>query len=178
MLIANRIRPPLLIAATVVVALCSSRGLVSAQAGSCKLTFTSPLFVPMTGTLGDIIIDDGCHYMYLTNTSQNRVEVFSLQTLTLQTPIQVGSQPVGLDITPNGSLLYVANSGGNNISVVDLIRRVELRKVAVPSGFSNDTPYSIAIASNGLALFSTTFAGSGFGARMMQLDVATDQVTQ
>jgi hypothetical protein len=178
MLIANRIQRLLLILTTVIVAFWCGSGIATAQAAPCNLTFTSPLVVPITGLLGDVIIDDACEYVYLTNTSQNRVEIFSLQTLTLQTPIQVGSQPVGLDITPDGTLMYVANAGGNNISVVDLAQRVELRKINILSGFLNDTPYSIAIASNGLALFSTTFAGSGFGARMMQLDLATEQVTQ
>jgi YVTN family beta-propeller protein len=151
----------------------------SPQAASCSVTFAPPLFTALAGTLGGIVIDKACQHVYLTNTTQNRVEDFSLQSLTLNAPIQVGSLPVGLDLTPDGSLLYVANSGGNNISVVDLAQRVELRKITIPSSTTaNDTPYSIAIASNGLALFSTTFSGSGFGARMMQLNLATDQVAQ
>jgi YVTN family beta-propeller protein len=167
-----------IISATLILALCSLGGSASAQTAPCNLPFTSPVVVPINGTLGDAIVDDRCEFVYFTNTTQNRVEVFSLQTFTLQTPIAVGSQPVGLDITPDGTRMYVANSGGNNISVVDLTRRVELRKITFPSGFSNDTAYSIAIANNGLALFSTTFAGSGFGARMMQLNLATDAVMQ
>jgi len=147
-------------------------------AASCDVNLASSLFVPITGPLGGVVVDDSCEHVYLTNTGLNRVEVFSLQTLTLQTPIQVGSSPAGLAITPDGSLLYVANSGGNNISVVDVAHGVELRKISVPSNFSNDRPYSIAIANNGLALFSTTFAGSGFGARVMQLRLTTDQVMQ
>jgi hypothetical protein len=74
--------------------------------------------------------------------------------------------------------MYVANAGGNNISVVDLTLRQELRKIAVPSGFRNDRPFSLAIANNGLALLSTTFAGSGFGARIMELHLTTDAVNQ
>ena len=124
------------------------------------------------------MIDDACHYVYLTNPIQNRIEVFSLQTMTLEEPIQVGAQPAGLDITPDGTGLYVANSGGNNISVVSLARRVELRKVAVPTDtHSNDRPYSIAIANNGKAYFSSTFNGSGFGGRVMELDLGTGEST-
>jgi len=74
--------------------------------------------------------------------------------------------------------VYVANSLASKLSVVDLTQRVELRKINVPSGFSNDTPYSIAIAANGLAPLSTTFGGRGFGARMLQLNLATDAVTE
>ena len=146
--------------------------------GGCTLTFPTPLYIPVTGTISGVVIDDSCDYVYLTNTSLNRVEVFSLQTLSLQTPIQVGSQPVGIDLTPDGLLMYVANSGGENISVVDVAQRVELRKISVPpKQFGSDKPYSIAIANNGRAIFSTTFSGSGFGARMMDLVLATDQVS-
>ena len=46
-----------------------------------------------------------------------------------------------------------------------------------PSGFSADRPYSIAVLANGKALLTTTFDGSGFGATMYQIDLATDAVT-
>ena len=146
---------------------------------ACNLSLPSPTQITLSGsTLGGIAINDACTHVYVTNTTLNRVEVYSLETNTLEAPIQVGAQPAGLDFTPDGSLFYVANSGGSNISVVDPVQRVELRKINVPSGFSNDKPYSIAVAHNGLALFSTTFPGSGFGGRLMQLVLATDQVSQ
>jgi len=168
----------LFVCAALILSLCGISRTANAQEASCDITnLPAAVFTSVTGSLGDILIDDACEYVYATNMSLNRVEVFSLQTRTLQAPIQVGSKPAGLDIAPNGRYMYVANSGGNNISVVDLAQRVEARKIAVPAGFLNDTPYSIAIANNGLAFFSTTFSGSGFGARMMQLNLATDQLT-
>jgi DNA-binding beta-propeller fold protein YncE len=36
------------------------------------------------------------------------------------TPIPVGSDPQGIDITPNGKTLYVADSGGQTISKVTI----------------------------------------------------------
>ena len=121
----------------------------------CQLNLPPTMLVQITGTIGDLVVDGACQHVYATNTTTNKVEVIDLDTGELQSPIQVGSKPVGLDVTPDGQFLYVANSGGNNISVVDLVHRVELRKITVPAGFMNDTPYWIAIASNGLALFST-----------------------
>jgi len=74
--------------------------------------------------------------------------------------------------------MYVANYGSYDLSVVDLANNVEVRRIAVPPRpIHPDGPFSIAIANNGKALFSTTFAGSGFGARMMELDLSTDAVT-
>ena len=108
----------------------------------------------------------------------NRIDDYSVASASLQAPIAVGSKPSGFDITPDGQRLYVANTGGTNISVVDLGSRRELTKVNFTSNFSGDTPLSLAISRNGKALFSTTFAGSGFGGRMMSLDLATQTITQ
>lgn len=142
---------------------------------NCDVTFSSPLFVAGTGQLSDIRIDDACRYVYGTNPTMNRVEVFDLQSQRLLAPVQVGSIPSSLDITPDGTTMYVTNSGGSNISVVDVATRQELRKITILSDpIYTDRPYSIAIANNGKAFLSTTFSGSGFGARMLQLDLATD----
>jgi YVTN family beta-propeller protein len=142
----------------------------------CALTFTGPLFTALAGNLRAIVIDDACTHVYVANTTHNRIEDFSLETLSLLPPIQVGSQPSGLDFGPDNRLLYVANSGGDNVSVVDLQQRVELRKITVPdpSGWG-DYPYSIAVAKNGLALLSMGFDGSGYGGRMMQVNLTTEQ---
>lgn len=151
----------------------------SAQAATpCLANIASPLFVPVTGALSELVFDDQCEHIYVTNRTNNTVEVFSLPTGRLQAPIQVGSAPSGIDMAPDGQTLYVANSGGNNISVVDLGRGVERLKVAVPGNFINDTPFSLAVAKSGLVLFSTTFAGSGFGGRVLQLDPATNVVSE
>ena len=96
--------------------------------------------------------------------------MFSLLDGTASAPIAVGSLPAGLDTSPDGRRMYVANSGGNNLSIVDLTQGAETSKVPVAAGFTDDTPLSVAVADSGLVLFSTTFAGSGFGARMLQLD--------
>jgi YVTN family beta-propeller protein len=184
MLTQKRTMHQIMIAATAIIVVSTSpfvarvRAQPQATNTACNQRFASPLFVSMPATVGGVLIDDACEFLYITNTTQNRVEVFSLQTLTRHAPIQVGSQPVGLDVTPDGKLLYVANSGASNISVVDLVQRAEVRRISVPMGFAADRPYSLAVANNGLVLFSTTFAGSGFGARMMQLDGATDEVRQ
>ena len=144
----------------------------------CLANFTSPLSIPVTGNLTEVIIDDQCAYAYATNATSNEIEVVSLRTGSPQAPIKVGSAPTGLDISPDGKTLYVANSGGNDLSVVDLRTGVVTKTVPVVAGFSNDTPFSLAVAQSGLVLFSTTFAGSGFGGRLMQFDPSSNTVSQ
>ena len=171
-------RLPLLIA-VVLVSLCvvGIQATSPRVAAACTVQLASPLVVPLGSVPGGVVIDHACKHVYLTNSLQNRVEVFSLETMTLEEPIDVGAQPVGLDVTPDDSLLYAANSGGNNLSVVNLTRRVEARRLRMAHyQQTNDRPYSIGIASNGKALFSTTFNGSGFGGRVLEIDLATDQI--
>jgi YVTN family beta-propeller protein len=138
----------------------------------------SPGLITLGGGLRELRID-ACHaHVYVSNDTGNRIEDVSVAAGAVEAPIPVGSSPEGFDITPDGARLYVANRGGTNVSVVDLATRQELKKISFTSGFSGDTPLSLAIAKNGKAFFSTTFAGSGFGGRVMSLDLATEAVTQ
>ncbi|CAA9241386.1 MAG: hypothetical protein AVDCRST_MAG10-1614 [uncultured Acidimicrobiales bacterium] len=124
----------------------------------------------------DVAIDPTSTYAYVTNTAYGRVEVLRLVDGVFEEPIPVGSQPLGLDLTPDGSRLYVANRGSTYVSVVDVAARSELRRVPIPSERMSDRPYSIAVLANGKALLTTTFDGSGFGAYMYEIDLATDAV--
>jgi YVTN family beta-propeller protein len=126
----------------------------------------------------DIVIAPCNTHIYVSDEAANCIDDYSVAAATTETPIPVGSAPNGFDITPDGRRLYVANRGGTNISVVDLGTRQELKKLSFTSNFSGDTPLSLAIAVNNQAFFSTTFAGSGFGGRMMNLDLTTEVITQ
>ena len=124
----------------------------------------------------EVAIDPTSTYAYVSNTAYGRVEVLRLVDGVFETPILVGSQPLGLDLTPDGSRLYVANRGSTFVSVVDIAARSELRRIPIPSERLDDRPYSIAVLANGKALLTTRFDGSGFGAYMYEIDLATDAV--
>ena len=149
---------------------------VAVQApAACTYAGPSTLFVPFT-TVGAILIDPNCQYVYTSNTGLNRIEVYALQTQTFLAPIPVGAGPKGMDFTPDGTLLYVANNGEHTISVVNLATRTELRKISIPFDTNNDDrPASIAIGNNGRALITTEgCCTSGFNGSVMQLVLATD----
>src|SRR3972149_8929909 len=101
-------------------------GLTAEPVRRCAVNFdpplgdlnAQPLFVPLNGTARQLVIDETCKYVYLTNGTLDQVEVFSLRTGTLEPPIPVGPMPWGLDLTPDGNTLYVANLGDGSISVV------------------------------------------------------------
>jgi hypothetical protein len=82
--------------------------------------------LPAGGVVADAMYHPGKDRLYITNISQNRVEVFDLATLAFQPGISVGSRPWGIAGWPldnTGAMrdtVLVANSGGTSISYVGL----------------------------------------------------------
>ncbi|MEN3314804.1 MAG: hypothetical protein V7605_1038 [Acidimicrobiaceae bacterium] len=124
----------------------------------------------------DVAIDPTSTYAYVSNTAHDRVEVVRLADRFVEDPIPVGVQPMGLDLSPDGRMLYVANRGSEFVSVIDVRTRTEVHRIPIPSGRLSDRPYSIAVLANGKALLTTTFDGSGYGAFMYDIDLATETV--
>jgi hypothetical protein len=85
---------------------------------------TKPL--PAGGEVADALYHPRTDRLYLTNIQRNQLEVFSLRDSTFKTPIIVGSRPWGITAWPRnhggtmGDTLLVANSGGTDISYVNL----------------------------------------------------------
>ena len=50
----------------------------------------------------------------------NRVEVFDIQKSQFIASIKVGQLPRSIALSPDGGTLYVANSGGENISSLEV----------------------------------------------------------
>jgi len=132
-------------------------------------------------TQGDVLADllADSNRVYLSNFTRNRVDVLPLGSLTYGTPVRVGSEPWGLALGRNRDSLYVANSGGTNISVIPLgpgvLAEAQDRRIftqneklfsvsfnaaneevqGVTSFDYSDRPQFIAQASNGLLVYST-----------------------
>jgi hypothetical protein len=82
--------------------------------------------LPQGGQVADGLYFPRTDRLYLTNIERNWLEVFNLADSTFRQPIQVGSRPWGIATWPRdrngvpGDTLLVANSGGTNISYVNL----------------------------------------------------------
>lgn len=150
--------------------------------------------LPVGSKIMDAAVDTLRKRMYLSNIAHNRVEVFDLVTEAFRPAILVGSEPWGLAMSrtavPLQDSLWVANSGGANLSVVDLnaeqeahssrfftpdvlLFDVELRAgegsiqyivtslpQAEPPAFS-DRPQFVAVDSFGSIVFSTRTSAIG-----------------
>lgn len=71
------------------------------------------------GALNQIVYDKGRQRLYVSNSSANAVDVFSLGSGAFLAPIAVGKEPLGIALTPDGSLLAVVNGGDGTVSVVN-----------------------------------------------------------
>jgi hypothetical protein len=83
-------------------------------------------FLPFGGQVADAIYHPGKDRLYLSNIDRNQVEVFNLGDSSFKAPVIVGSRPWGLAGWPRdrtgamGDTILVANSGGTNISYINL----------------------------------------------------------
>jgi hypothetical protein len=144
----------------------------SAATAPHRLTGPGTYLASSKLTFEDVVINPQSTTAYFTVPAKNEVAVLDLQTGTYGKPIPVGSDPLGIDITPNGETLYVCDAGGQTISKVDIATRA-VTTIVTPPGSSSDTPFSIAVMDNGSALYTTTFSGSGYGANAYNLNLTT-----
>ncbi|MBV8275676.1 MAG: bifunctional YncE family protein/alkaline phosphatase family protein, partial [Verrucomicrobia bacterium] len=91
--------------------------------------------------------------------STGTVSVLNLETLTVESNIKVGLHPTGLALDLANGLLYVANTFGDSVSVVDTTNNKVVRTINVgvplPGAFGAE-PISVAVNGNTLyvALFT------------------------
>jgi DNA-binding beta-propeller fold protein YncE len=75
--------------------------------------------------LRDLLLDDERGRLYIANSGFNRLEVFDTRRQRFLEPIPTGQLPRQMAMGTDGTTLYVANAGGESISIVDLdLRRV------------------------------------------------------
>jgi uncharacterized protein (TIGR03437 family) len=111
--------------------------------------------MPLTGVATDMQMDTARQRLYIANYTQDQIEVFSLTNQTFLPPIRVGNRPISMAM-PNPSTLVVANSGAENLSVVDLESMAEVEQIGmgpIPLTTTPLFPRSIAASANAV-LFS------------------------
>jgi hypothetical protein len=99
---------------------------------------TRPL--PAGGRVADAIYNRNRNEVYFTNIERDRLEVFQVtDTSFVPDGIPVGSRPWGIALWPrnqsgvNADTVVVANSGGTNLSIVNVATRTQVRRHALPN---------------------------------------------
>src|SRR5919205_597221 len=92
---------------------------------------------------------------YVALLGSNAVAVIDTTTNTVITTIPVGSQPISVDVTPNGAFVYVANQLSASISVIATATNTVVTTIP---GIT--APLTLTITPNGASVYvSTVFNG-------------------
>jgi hypothetical protein len=83
-------------------------------------TTANPTFTGGNEGLQDIVFDGARNLVYLSNSGYNRIEIFDTINKVFLNPISVGQLPHQMAMSTDSNTLYVGNTGGELISIVDL----------------------------------------------------------
>ncbi len=107
-----------------------------------------------TTGLADMLADTARQRLYIANPGKNRIEIFDMKQQQFLAPITVGQLPQSIAFGGDANTLYVANSGSEYLSVVDLNKgaasgRVRLPPIPFNASFALLTPSVIASSQRG-----------------------------
>ena len=124
--------------------------------------FAVGTLIPAPGRV-DMVHDFTRDIIYIT--SGDSVLRYSLETRSFLPPIVLGGQLMGIDISPNGRYLAVADDTRTDsqvwIQIVDLEAGTS-RKLYAPRAFYEGGTFTVAFGNTGWVLVSSTFEGSGW----------------
>jgi uncharacterized protein (TIGR03437 family) len=130
------------------------RALVLLLTGLSCFAATLGTVVHLVGGAADIELDEPRQRLYLVNSSQHRIEVYSIQQRRFLNPIRTDSLPLSAVMSRDGSFLYVAAFDSSALSVIDLNTMQMVRSVSLPA-----KPEGVAAGSDGRILIATIGTG-------------------
>jgi hypothetical protein len=113
--------------------------------------------------LQDVLLDTRRNKVYITNSGFNRIEVFDIAKQGFANPIPVGQLPHKMALSTDGSTLYVGNTGGESISLVDLDQQAVVGQVQFPPIPRNGTAAVIFPRTMAMGLFGLQVVMSNGG---------------
>jgi DNA-binding beta-propeller fold protein YncE len=102
----------------------------------------------------DLVLDEKRGRLYVSNPGFNRIEVFDTQNQVFLNPIPAGQFPQQLAMGTDGDTLYVANTGGESITLIDLNSQTTTGSVAfppIPRAATAAALYSVSAMAMGLS---------------------------
>lgn len=104
--------------------------------------------VALPGKLVDILADPGRDQFYVLEQTKNELHVFQNSDLRLLGTYRTGNKPTWMGLSADGRLLMIANSAGENLTLINLDTRQNQGFLFLPAGHQ---PISVA-ADNGTVL--------------------------
>jgi len=110
--------------------------------------------VPLLGGSADIVLDEARNQIYLTSSTQNYVQVYSIAKQTFLT-ITTDSTPLSAAISRSGTNLYVTCYNSQVLDVISLSTLTVTSRITLPA-----KPEGVAVGSDERVLISTTGSGT------------------
>jgi hypothetical protein len=133
-------------------------------------------FVPASNRV-DMVYDDVRGVLYITE--GDKVLRYDVEFGTFLDPFVLGGSLLGVDISPDGNMLMVADESYSEsevwVHLVDL-RTEQSKKVLFPRAFYEGGTFTVAFGGDGAALITTDFLGSGW-VPLRKYDPGTNMVT-
>lgn len=107
-------------------------------------------------------------FAYIANLESNNVSVIDTATDTVTATVNVGNEPSGTAVSPDGTRVYVTNCMGNSVSVIDATKNKLIGTVRVGS-----YPLGVAFTPDGTKAYVANTASNTISV----IDTATNNVT-
>lgn len=119
---------------------------------------------PLLGEFSDLALDEPRSLLYLSNFTAGRIDVWNLNSGSLEAPIRVGINPSSVALFPDGKSLLILNFTSPSAFVVNLetraVQTLAIPPVAdaagVPVPANLNLPRAVAFGSDGAALIITS----------------------
>ncbi len=131
----------------------------------------------VTEGLQDIVLDEARSKVYISNSGYNRIEVFDITKQRFTTPIDAGQLPHQMAIGSDG-FLYVANTGGESISQIDLDAQKTVGAIQfppIPRAGANSPSHVVTLAAGIGRLQFMMATSNGTGATASQWETIGGQ---
>lgn len=132
---------------------------------------------PVTGQINQMVYDESRQLIFLTNSTENRVEVFSLTTRQFMAPIPVGESPARLALAVDKGTVIVTNAADSTVSLIDPASLTVKDTIQVSDPADTSIfPWNVAALAGNRAFVELRFAGSGSGGRLAEINLLTNAV--
>lgn len=122
----------------------------------------TPVLISASGAV-DVVYDGSRDIAYIS--SGSAILRYQLATDSFLTPFQLSGSLMGLDISPDGNTLVVADSSASSTNVwvhVINLNTGQANRAFFPIAFGESGTFAVAFGGDGAALISSRFAGSGW----------------
>jgi uncharacterized protein (TIGR03437 family) len=112
--------------------------------------------VPIAGGPTDLVLDEQRGRVYIVDSTQNRLDVYSIAQKRFLNPIPVGGQPLSAAISRGKKFLYVTAYQASTLDVVNLDEASVVMRISLPAA-----PEGVAVGGDDRVLITTLGSGSG-----------------